>query len=267
MIKNWLSRNSILSISLLLAICLQPNLADSTSASEAGIELPNAFILSRWMLFCYCLLCFTSVYQLTLSCCHRHSAQSFRFGFLSIAVVWTILRILFFTHSNENTPTIYSTLLYYLPTSCQLATFSLLLLFYTQIVDLRAWKRSHVTMTAAFAFYQILHISITIAFSIWLAQREILQHTEPNITEFDEDVDWWTNIYSFISSVFFGILCGFAAKYLYKLHESSAMMQKQSSSSFTIDTAPQTPLGIVNGESLPPSHLLDRPPCQGAQLD
>jgi len=99
----------------------------------------------------YLLLCVISGIQLVRTVLHGHKIQSFRFGFLSLCFLWTLLRVVFYFFDNlDDWPAWLTTVLFYLPNACQVATFSMLILFYAKLVNEHRWReqRPFYTITA-----------------------------------------------------------------------------------------------------------------------
>eukprot|EP01137_Pigoraptor_chileana_P029035 Opistho-2@13707 len=86
--------------------------------------------------FCYC------GFQLGLILYHRHKKASYHTYFLLLCLSWITLRIIFFgiwSHDLGLPDSWAIRLIYWLPLHIQFATFSLLVLFYAQVIHRENW--------------------------------------------------------------------------------------------------------------------------------
>ena len=159
------------------------------------------YVLAKTLIGLYGLICVLSLASLARIICHHHKLYSFRFFFLLLSFTWTLLRIAFFLSSPSSPPSsspctpstdpswsdssppyssgyhLFVDMLYYLPTSCQLAMFSLLVLFYARLYHqhVHDWKRVERRCVLLFASLNTAMMAITLTF-ILVIQRPT--HTE-----------------------------------------------------------------------------------------
>ena len=186
------------------------------------------YILAKTLIGLYTGICASSLVSLCKIVCQHHKLYSFRFFFLSLSLVWTLLRILFFLSSPSSTSctpsaTLSDTsrpssplyhflidLLYYLPSSCQLAMFSLLLLFYAQLYHqhLHTWKFVERRAVLLFALLNTCQLLITITFIVLIQQ--------PGLR--GASLEWYHQSYFILSASFFLTLFLVALYYFNLLH-------------------------------------------------
>ena len=186
------------------------------------------YILAKTLIFLYTAICALSLVSLCRIVCQQHKLYSFRFFFLSLSLLWTLLRILFFLSSPSSTSCASSAtlsdasrpsspvyhflidLLYYLPSSCQLAMFSLLLLFYAKLYhqQLHTWKFVERRAVLLFALLNTAQLLVTVAFIV-LIQQPTLRSAS---------LEWYHQSYFILSASFFLTLFLVALYYFNLLH-------------------------------------------------
>ena len=185
------------------------------------------YILAKTLIALYSLICVLSLTSLAKIVCHHHKLLSFRAFFLALSLIWTLLRIAFFLSSPSSsscTPSatlsdatrpssplyhFFIDLLYYLPSSCQLAMFSLLLLFYAKLYHqhLHTWKFVERKCCLLFASLNSLQLSSTVTFIVLIQQPTS-----------STALEWYHQSYFILTSVFFLTLFLIACYYFHLLH-------------------------------------------------
>eukprot|EP00753_Platysulcus_tardus_P005377 PLAT13234.1.p1 GENE.PLAT13234.1~~PLAT13234.1.p1 ORF type:complete len:382 (-),score=112.04 PLAT13234.1:94-1170(-) len=100
----------------------------------------------------------------------KHRLASFQSAFLAICALWMPMRVIMFLKTVFTS--VWSTqallVLYWVPTSVQFATFSLLVLFYGHVVHRKAWRR---VSRYAYTIYGLVNavLVLTTVALIWLA--------------------------------------------------------------------------------------------------
>ena len=145
----------------------------------------------------YSSLCLLVIVQLLRIIIYRHNVVSFQGGFLSLCLVWSGLRLLFWFSNTFQWPEWVQLLCYWLPNLLQFATFSDLVVFYYKLVHIRDWKRLR---RKVWAIYCAANVIVTAALGVWLWLFQVVDKNEAN----KEDVVAF--YYSIFSGVTFGIL-------------------------------------------------------------
>lgn len=159
----------------------------------------------------YVFLCVLSAVQLLRTICHRHKIKSFRFTFLLLCFLWTFIRVIFwFVVVLHQWPVWLSTVIYFFPSCCQIATFSLLILFYAKLVHLHRWRERRVCYTSFCLVANFLMMALIVALAM------AFDRTSPK----NESYAVLGKIYYFTSSLFFGTLVVMAAYYVHQLHKT-----------------------------------------------
>ncbi len=98
--------------------------------SESATTVPHYdFTISLTTL--YCALCTFTLVQLIRTICYRHNLTSFRSGFLTLGFIWTFCRLFFWLVVNvEKWPLWLSTVIYFLPSACNVGISSMIILYY-----------------------------------------------------------------------------------------------------------------------------------------
>lgn len=197
-------------------------------------------VFSDLLLFCYTILCLAACLQCSRLLYYRHNPFSFRFLFLFLAFIWTFLRILFFLISSDKFATsTLSSALYYLPTACQFATFSLLLLFYSQLLHAYTWKQKKRTLVCIVSTVNIIFLIFCFAFSFHISAQErarLVASTPEERERIELFIQQRLNAYFLTSAAFFGVLGCIAFYYLLQLsqaHVRSSIPLYSSSTSVT----------------------------------
>ena len=197
------------------------------------------YVLAKTLISLYGLICILSLVSLLRIICHHHKVYSFRFFFLLLSFTWTLLRIAFFLSSpsspssippctpspdpslSDSSPTYSSSyhllvdLLYYLPASCQLAMFSLLVLFYARLYHqhVHDWKRVERRCIGLFASLNTAMLLITITFILVIQQPT---HTDDSNTS--AVLELVHQGYFILSALFFLSLTLIACYYFHRLY-------------------------------------------------
>ncbi|SPQ97192.1 unnamed protein product (mitochondrion) [Plasmodiophora brassicae] len=95
-------------------------------------------ILVHVLIAAYATLIVACAVQLGRILLFRHSLFSFQTAFLTIGLLWTVLRVLFFIGPTDR-PDVADLCLYWVPIDLQFATFSLVCMFYAFLVYERMW--------------------------------------------------------------------------------------------------------------------------------
>lgn len=96
--------------------------------------------LAQALTFTYATLAFLCAMQLARVIIHRHNKASFQCGFLSLGLVWTLLRVFYFM-SFTRRDKIVDLLLYWYPIAIQFATFSLIVAFHAYMLFKTDWEK------------------------------------------------------------------------------------------------------------------------------
>ena len=197
------------------------------------------YVLAKTLIGLYALICGLSLLSLLRIICHHHKVYSFRFFFLLLSFTWTVLRIAFFLSSptspsssspcspsldpslSDSSPSYSSAyhllvdMLYYLPTSCQLAMFSLLVLFYARLYHqhVHDWKRVERRCILLFASLNAAMMLITLTFVLVIQQPT---HTDDIHTSALLEVVHQG--YFILSALFFLALTLIACYYFHRLY-------------------------------------------------
>eukprot|EP00013_Stygamoeba_regulata_P004596 CAMPEP_0177638428 /NCGR_PEP_ID=MMETSP0447-20121125/5484_1 /TAXON_ID=0 /ORGANISM="Stygamoeba regulata, Strain BSH-02190019" /LENGTH=383 /DNA_ID=CAMNT_0019140391 /DNA_START=1522 /DNA_END=2673 /DNA_ORIENTATION=- len=113
----------------------------SGSACSGGVAVEGVnpasgvFVLS----ILYFLLSAVVAFQLSRILWYKHDLKSFQFGFLSLCFVWGIFRAIYFLLFGVLPPTA-GLVLFATPYPIQFATFSLLVVFYAQVLHSHEWQ-------------------------------------------------------------------------------------------------------------------------------
>ena len=212
------------------------------SCTEPGPEdIPLwPYVLAKTLICLYGLICVLSLVSLLRIICHHYKVYSFRFFFLLLSFTWTLLRIAFFLSSpsspssssspctpspdpslSDSTPPYSSAyhllvdMLYYLPASCQLAMFSLLVLFYARLYHqhVHDWKRVERRCILLFASLNTAMMLITLTFILVIQQPT---HTDDSHTSAVLEVVHQG--YFILSALFFLALTLIACYYFHRLY-------------------------------------------------
>jgi len=188
---------------------------------------------AKFIAVCYAILCVMSAIQLLRTICYQHKIMSFRFGFLLVCFIWTSLRMVFwfFVRLSE-WPIWVSTTIYFLPGACQVATFSLLILFYAKLVHRHHWKGLKTFFTTFCIFSNLVMIVLTFMFCGLLHRMHpISGESQQGAADSDERIQAaavLTKLYYVCSSLFFGTLSLMAVYYIRKLSKVRALQQGSS---------------------------------------
>ena len=119
----------------------------------------------------YSLLCLLVVVQLLRIIVYRHNVVSFQGGFLSLSLIWSALRLLFWFSNTLNWPEWVQLLCYWLPDLLQFATFADLVVYYLKIVYIRQWDR---IQCKVWTIYITANLTVSVALSVWLYLFQIV---------------------------------------------------------------------------------------------
>eukprot|EP00455_Lapot_gusevi_P014986 TRINITY_DN17551_c0_g1_i1.p2 TRINITY_DN17551_c0_g1~~TRINITY_DN17551_c0_g1_i1.p2 ORF type:complete len:113 (-),score=12.86 TRINITY_DN17551_c0_g1_i1:69-407(-) len=101
----------------------------------------NAFLAS-FISIMYVLMFVLVSFQLVRIVVFRHKLYSFQVGFLVLCFIWLACRVVFwFFLDIDGNAAWLVTLVYLFPSVCQIATFSLLILFYAKLVHRHRWAQ------------------------------------------------------------------------------------------------------------------------------
>ena len=147
---------------------------------------------------------------------YRHKLASWQGGFLLLCFSWTLLRVIYWFFAKNTWPVWLATFLYVVPSLCQCATFSLLILFYAQLVDPSQWpaKRSNYLTAYGMANFSMLVFSILYA--------GINNSQSSHNVSIEESKAFVDRVYFVVSAIYFGILVILAAYYLLRLHSMNS---------------------------------------------
>lgn len=156
----------------------------------------------------YSLLCLLVVVQLLRIIVYRHNVVSFQGGFLSLSLIWSALRLLFWFSNTLDWPEWVQLLCYWLPDLLQFATFADLVVYYLKIVYIRQWDR---IQCKVWTIYITANLTVSVALSVWLYLFQIVYKGQ---RERENDVAFY---YSIFSGITFGVLMVFISYYGYRV--------------------------------------------------
>ena len=199
------------------------------------------YFLAKTLIGLYGFICLLSLVSLLRIICHHHKVYSFRFFFLLLSFTWTVLRIAFFLSSpststpstaspctpqpdpslSDSSPTsssgyhLFVDMLYYLPASCQLAMFSLLVLFYARLYHqhVHDWKRVERRCVLLFASLNTAVMAITVTFVLVIQQPNHSDDAETSAL-----LEAVHQGYFILSALFFLALTVIAAYYFHRIY-------------------------------------------------
>jgi hypothetical protein len=189
-----------------------PPTPTGTGASD-GMSNIYAKVLSA----CYLTLFVFAFIQLGRTIVHRHKIKSFRFGFLLVCWMWTWLRVVWFLFESAAWPRWLSGLIYFLPNACQIATFSLLILFYAKLVHRHRWRFLRLRFLGFCILSNTAMVFLTLTFSILMDRVQKTEDEDPTSQDAHDVKEFVYKMYFISSAVFFGVLVILAAIYIRKL--------------------------------------------------
>lgn len=163
--------------------------------------------LTIFILVLYCIVGFACLFQISRILYYRHLVKSFQFGFLSICLVWCILRSIFFMYGGNLTG--YSLMLvYWLPVDLQFATFSLLVMFYAFLLYQYEWEERR--RCAVFA-YCIINAGVVITTLVY-----VLTSCDSHSCDLTESLNRTHHVYMSVQFLILVLVYGLIAYRLYK---------------------------------------------------
>jgi hypothetical protein len=135
---------------------------------------------------------------------------SFQFSFLAICFLWLAFRVIWFVFDWSNVSGLVLSLIILAPEVCQIATFSLLVLYIAKLVHRRNWPE---VRAGLFTCY-VMSVSIMILIAIFFAG---LYNTQSQSGGGLEGLD---SMYYFTSGAYFIVLVLVAGFYIQKLYSS-----------------------------------------------
>ena len=147
---------------------------------------------------------------------------SFQGGFLSLCFLWIVFRVVFwFAVDFREWPVWLVDFVYVGATVCQCATFSLLILFYIQLADAKAWASNFGFYATCYGIGNLVMLVLSILFAGISSKAQNSPTASENRQVFDK-------IYFIFSGIFFGGLVILAAYYVFKLCRIDAARVRQS---------------------------------------
>lgn len=140
-------------------------------------------------------------FQLLRHIVFRHQLVSFQFSFLLVCFVWLLFRCLWFVVDWSSTGSLTVALIVLAPEVCQIATFSLLVLYIAKLVHRRRW----VEVRAGLFTCYVMSVSIMIVVAIFFAG---LYDSQSQGGSGQQGLD---QMYYFTSGTYFGALVAVAA--------------------------------------------------------
>jgi len=139
---------------------------------------------------------------------------SFQGGFLSLCFLWTTVRVIFWFFADFATwPTWLWYFVYDFADVCQCATFSLLILYYGQLVDPKNWPRRRANFAT---FYFMANTTMLISTILFAGIKNITQKYQSDSYLHDADQLYWLS-----SGVYFGFLVVIALYYVIRLYAAN----------------------------------------------
>eukprot|EP00128_Syssomonas_multiformis_P008161 Colp12_sorted_trinity150504_noHs@71 len=117
----------------------------------------------------YSILFLICVFQLCRIFYFRHKKASYQTYFLALCLVWTVIRAIFLGFCYRDWVTMPSWLLrilYWLPINVQFATYSLVVLYFAQVVHKHDWEKSYKRMF--YASWIVVNILLIIPLIAWM---------------------------------------------------------------------------------------------------
>lgn len=140
----------------------------------------------------------------------RHRLNSFQFGFLVLCFIWMLLRTCWFTLDFKQAPPWLLTFVVFAPSVCQIATFSLVVLFFGRQVHKKAWKE----LKGGFFTCYAMSVSIMVMFTALFAGLYGVNNSKGGAEETYQLLD---EMYFFISGCYYAGLILVASYYIIKL--------------------------------------------------
>ena len=111
----------LVSMSVLsLDVIPRTDAANSLSSDSPPIAGDVTTVYAQILSACYLTLSILSAIQLFRTIVHRHKIRSFRFGFLLVCFLWTMLRVVWFMVEMSNWPRWMAGVTYFLPSHKQI---------------------------------------------------------------------------------------------------------------------------------------------------
>lgn len=211
------------------------NLSSSSGGGDSFIRISGpedsgdfwALFFGWFIAISYALLCLLAAVQLTRTICYRHKTASFRFGFLLLCFAWTTIRLFFWFFVDVITwPIWLSHLIYFLPTSFQMITFTLVILFYAKLAHKYRWRALRRTYVVVAVTGNLAYVCAVVASAALLdiyyaesqQQQEEYYYASTKLTT-DEKI---MRAYQTTTAAFFAALVIIAVVFVRYLHKTRA---------------------------------------------